>query len=139
MLNLTIDNLGDVRVFRCAGRITIEGVDGLLDAAITQPHIRTTVFDLREIRTIDAAGLGMLVALRIWAKATGTEFKLMNLTSEVEKMLEVTNLRSAFEVCSVREMLELMCPEVQRSSLAVTVFEQRPQMDLQTSPSLVIG
>ncbi|MCU1295787.1 MAG: anti-sigma-factor antagonist [Acidobacteriaceae bacterium] len=138
MLNLAIDNLGDVRVFRCAGRITIEGVDGLLNAAITQPHIRTTVFDLKEISTIDAAGLGILVALRLWAKATGTEFKLMNLTPDVEKMLELTKLRSAFKVCSVQEMVELMCRAAERSSLETVLVDQKPPAEVPMRPSLLI-
>jgi anti-anti-sigma factor len=139
MLNLAMDNLGDVRVLRCAGRITIEGADRLLNAAITQPHIGTTVLDLKEISTIDAAGLGMLAALRLWAKATGTEFKLMNLTPEVEKMLELTNLRSVFKICSVREMMELMCRAAERSSLDSVVVDRQPPAErpVRTSPSVM--
>jgi anti-anti-sigma regulatory factor len=49
------------------------------------------------------------VSLRAWAKSTGTELKLMNLTPRVEEVLELTHLRAAFEVCSVREMMDLLC------------------------------
>jgi len=67
------------------------------------------VLDLAEVTAVDAAGVGMLVLLRLWANATGTKLKLMNLTPRVEEVLQLTRLRSAFEVCSVREMMDLLC------------------------------
>ena len=109
MLSLTIQNLGDVTVFQCSGRITADDKGVLQRAVLTQPHIRTAVLDLADVSAVDAAGLGMLVGLRSWAKATGTELKLMNITARVEEVLQVTRLRSAFEVCSVREMIDLLC------------------------------
>jgi anti-sigma B factor antagonist len=109
MLSLTIHNLGDVTVFQCAGRITANDGDTLRKAVFSQSPIRVAVLDLAGITSLDAAGLGMLVGLRSWAKTTGTELKLMNLTPRVEELLEVTNLRQAFYVCSGREMLDLLC------------------------------
>lgn len=109
MLSLTIQKLGDVSVFQCAGRLTAGDGDILRLAVRTQSRVRTVVLDLAEISAIDAAGLGMLVSLRAWAKSTGTELKLMNLTPRVEEVLELTHLRAAFEVCSVREMMDLLC------------------------------
>jgi hypothetical protein len=41
--------------------------------------------------------------------------KLMNLTASVENLLELLNLRSAFVVCSVPEMLDLMCRALEQS------------------------
>jgi anti-sigma B factor antagonist len=109
MLNLTIHNLDDVTVFHCAGRITAEDKGKLQRAVLSQPHIRMVVLDLAEVTAVDAAGVGMLVLLRLWANATGTKLKLMNLTPRVEEVLQLTKLRSAFEVCSVREMMDLLC------------------------------
>jgi anti-sigma B factor antagonist len=109
MLSVTIQKLGDVSVFQCAGRITAGDGDILRIAVRTQSRVHTVVLDLAEISAIDAAGLGMLVSLRAWAKSTGTELKLMNLTPRVEEVLELTHLRPAFEVCSVREMMDLLC------------------------------
>ena len=109
MLSLTIQKLGDVSVFQCAGRLTAGDGDILRIAVRTQSRVRTVVLDLAEISAIDAAGLGMLVSLRAWAKSTGTDLKLMNLTPRVEEVLELTHLRAAFEVCSVREMMDLLC------------------------------
>ena len=115
MLRLTIHTMGDVAVFRCAGRITFVGGDALRFAVSRHPPMRIAVLDLAEITGVDAAGLGILVSMQAWADATGTVLKLMNLTPRVEELLELTNLRSAFEVCSVQDMLDLLCRAVDRS------------------------
>jgi len=109
MLSFTINNLGDVAIFECKGRMTLEGGDALRSAVLNQPYVQVVVLDLKEIRDIDAAGLGVLASLRGWAKATGTELKLMNLTSRVEKALALTGLKSVFTICSAREMIDLWC------------------------------
>jgi anti-anti-sigma factor len=106
MLRLTTLKLGDVTVFRCAGRIT---ADILREAVMNGPHARIVVLDLAEVSAVDAAGLGALVSLQKWANANGTRLKLMNLVPLVDEVLELTNLRSAFEVCSVEDMLDLLC------------------------------
>ena len=109
MLSFMIHNLGDVAIFECKGRMTVEGGDALRNAVLCQPYVQTVVLDLKEIRDIDASGLGTLASLRGWAKATGTELKLMNLTPRVEKALALTGLKSVFSICSARDMIELWC------------------------------
>ena len=109
MLTLKIQNLGDVTVFRCAGRLTSDDVDGLRKAVQAQSQLRVAVLDLAEISAVDAAGLGMLAGLRNWAKSAGKQLKLMNIVPRVDEVLELTNLRAAFEILSVREMLDLIC------------------------------
>ena len=109
MLSFTIHDLGDIAVFECKGRLTVEGANALRHAVLMQPHVPELVLDLKEISHVDAAGLGALASLRIWAQATGTELKLMNLTPRVEKVLELTGLRPAFTIYSVRDMLDLWC------------------------------
>ncbi len=117
MLTLTIHNLGDVTVFRCAGRITTGSVDALRNAVLNHPHTPIAVLDLAGVSFVDAAGLGILVSLRKWADAAGTKLKLMNLVPRVEALLELTNLSSAFEVCPVYEMLDLLCRAARQSRL----------------------
>ncbi|HEX5434762.1 MAG TPA: STAS domain-containing protein [Candidatus Angelobacter sp.] len=109
MLSFTIHNLGDVAIFECKGRMTIEGGDALRNAVLCQPYVQTVVLDLKEIRDIDAAGLGVLASLCGWARGTGTELKLMNLAPRVEKALALTGLKSVFTVCSARDMIDLWC------------------------------
>lgn len=109
MLSLRIKRLGDATIIRCAGRITVSYADALRIAVLRQPRIRTVVLDLADIIAVDAAGLGVLVSLHAWARETGAVLKLMNVTPKVERLLKLTNLNSAFEVCSGREMLDLLC------------------------------
>jgi anti-anti-sigma factor len=109
MLSFTTQNLGDVTVFRCAGRITADSGNQLQNEVVNRTDAREVVLDLAEVSAVDAAGLGVLVSLRTWAETTGRRLKLMNLLPRVEKVLELTHLRSAFDVCSLREMLDLLC------------------------------
>jgi anti-anti-sigma factor len=108
MLSLTVHILGDVTVFRCVGRITFAYTDTLRTAVIKQARLRVAVLDLGQVSAVDAAGLGMLVSLRKWSSSNGLTLKLMNLTPHAENLLELTNLRSMFEICSARDMLELL-------------------------------
>jgi len=119
MLSFTTNNLGDVAIFECKGRMTLEGGDALRTAVLNQPYVQLVVLDLKEIKDIDAAGLGVLASLRGWAKATGTELKLMNLTSRVEKALVLTGLKSVFTICSARDMIDLWCRALHSTVRAV--------------------
>lgn len=118
MLSLRIHDLGDVAVFHCTGRITADVRHTLRDAVMKRPHSRVAVLDLAEVTAVDAAGLGALVSLQNWARANGTRLKLMNLVPLVDEVLELTNLRSAFEVCSVKDMLDLLCRATSQTPFA---------------------
>ena len=118
MLQITIDSLGNATIFRCTGRITVEHADLLRMTILKLATISIAVLDLADVTAMDAAGVGVLVSLRWWAKTTGARLKLMNLTPRVEDLLELLNLRSAFEICSVPEMLSLLCLAFKKSQLA---------------------
>ena len=120
-LTVTTQTLGDVSVLRCAGRITLDDEQLLRTAIQSRSRSRAIVLDLAQVRAIDAAGLGTLVAIRGWAIAIGAELKLMNLTPRVEEVLEVTNLRPAFEVCSFREMMTLLCRAIRATQRETSV------------------
>jgi anti-sigma B factor antagonist len=125
MLSFTINNLGDVAIFECKGRMTVEGGDALRNAVLCQAYVQQVVLDMKEIRDIDAAGLGVLASLRGWAKATGTELKLMNLTPRVEKVLALTGLKGVFAICSAREIIELWCRALHTSLQPVAMPMKR--------------
>ena len=109
MLNLTVNNLGDVAVFRCAGMITLPLAFRSRFAVRNQFRVRVAVLDLAQVSAVDAAGLGTLVSLWNWSKTSGRTLKLMNLPPKIEELLALTNLSSIFEICSVEDMLELLC------------------------------
>jgi anti-anti-sigma factor len=126
MLTLKIHDLGDNKVLECAGQITSGCADILRIAVLRQPRVRIVVLDLGGVTRVDAAGLGVLVSLRTWAKETGRTIKLMNLTPSVEEVLKLTHLRSVFEVCSVQQMLDLLCRAIDRSHLGAGSEWYRP-------------
>ena len=109
MLSLTVQNLGDVAVFRCTGRIEAGNDTALRKAVTAHTGASLVVLDLAAVTGMDAAGLGALANLKAWANTSGRRLKLMNVTPPVAELLQLTGLSTVFEVCSVREMLDLIC------------------------------
>ncbi len=101
MLNVTIQHSEDVAVLRCVGRIVAgDEADILRKAVLSQANRRTVVLDLTRVDAIDGAGMGVLLFLQGWARATEVDLKLMNPTSRVRELFELTNLDSVFEIFS---------------------------------------
>ena len=122
MLRATVQQLGDVSVLCCGGRIvTGEAYAILRDAAMSQGHARFLVLDLAGVDGIDAGGLGVLLGLREWARDSAIRFKLMNVMSRVEQILKLTALDRVFEFCSARD---LMCLLHRAAVTAALPFEQ---------------
>jgi len=109
MLNATSQKLGDSTVLRCQGRIVIGDAYAILrNAVLRQTHTRTLILDLAQVDRIDAGGLGVLLDLREWACSHAIRFQLMNVTDQVEHVLELTKLDRILEFCSVEDMLQLL-------------------------------
>ena len=101
MLTITVENLGDVVILRCLGRI-VWGDETAILCSAAQHQGRTVVLDLTQVDAIDAAGIGALVALQ----AAGIYLKLMNPTQQVREILKVTQLDSIFEICGSRSIAD---------------------------------
>ena len=67
---------------------------------LSEVNSRTVVLDLTRVDAIDGGGMGALVFLQGWARATEVDLKLMNPTSRVRELFELTNLDSVFEIFS---------------------------------------
>ena len=106
---VTIQDLGDATLFRVIGRLTFLYADRLQIAILSRPGMRLAVVDMAEVTAIDAAGSGILVSVRNWCQTNSVALKLMNLSPETESLLELTALKTVFEICSVPEMLDLWC------------------------------
>ena len=117
MLNVTIQHSEDMAVLRCVGRIVAGDEANILrKAVLSEVNSRTVVLDLTRVDAIDGGGMGVLVFLRGWAHATEVDLKLMNPTSRVRELFELTNLDSVFEIFSSEEA-------VSSRPVAVTVTE----------------
>ncbi|MBZ5567716.1 MAG: STAS domain-containing protein [Acidobacteriia bacterium] len=98
MLRFEIHNFPHVTVLRCSGRIVRgDGADDLLRAVMSQDK-RHLQIDLRGVETIDAGGLGVLVALEKWAKDGDRTIQLTNPSKRIREVLETTQLSSVLQV-----------------------------------------
>jgi anti-sigma B factor antagonist len=99
-LDLETREIDDVTVVFCRGRFTYrdeaaafsEKIAGLL------PNARQLVVELSELETIDSAGLGELVVVHMWIRASGCSLKLAGANPRIWQLLELTNLLSVFDV-----------------------------------------
>ncbi len=115
MPKLTIHKLGEAIFFRCTGRIGFGECHVLRHAVFSHPHIAIAVLDMAEVTSIDASGLGLLVELRNWASTNRIQLKLLNLSPRVANLLAVTHLTLIFDVCSVRDVTDLLFQENESS------------------------
>jgi anti-anti-sigma factor len=121
MLRVTVENISDIPILHCAGRICAGQEAATLRRTVERQVVpRTIIIDLAQVNGIDAAGLGTLVAVRKWVLGSGKELKLMNVTPHFETVLGLTHLASIFEICSVAEMVELLCRAAAESSPVIT-------------------
>ena len=107
---ISTEQIGDVAVLQCAGRVVgPESVGALKETVTSLSQLRVIVLDLSSVEMLDARGLGMLVFLHNWACAASIQVKLVNPSKLVRKMLEVTGLTSVLHVSSVDDVIEMFC------------------------------
>ena len=105
MLKVHARNLGSVALLSLRGRM-VGGQNAVLSQAVhSQSGVGTVVLDLRQVSTVDARSLGLMLELRQHTYARGIDFKLMNLTKPVSEVLKLTRLNSVFEVTNGAEVL----------------------------------
>jgi len=108
MLNIHIENVGDMTLIECKGTIVgSEEAFGLQKAVTSQEDARIIVLDLTEVDAIGGVGLSTLEALQPWAVDRGIQLKLFNAISSVENTLE-HNDAVRFDIASVEEVLALV-------------------------------
>ena len=104
------EQIGDVAVLQCAGRIVRAHALCLLRDAVTRlSQLRVIVLDLSRVEMLDAGGLGVLVLLQNWAGANGVQLKLVNPSKLMREMLELTRLTSVLHVSSVEDVIQTLC------------------------------
>ncbi len=108
MLNVTIQHSENMAVLRCVGRIVAgDEANTLRKAVLSQVNCRTVVLDLTRVDAIDGGGMGVLVFLQEWARASEVDLKLTNPTSRVRELFELTNLDSVFEIFSSEDAVSV--------------------------------
>ena len=98
MLNVVIENSGNVAVLRCSGRLVAgEEAWTLFSTAVSLKEKRVLLLDLTRVSRTDARGLGVLVFLKLWASTAGVKLQLVP-SNAVKELLDLTGLSSELEL-----------------------------------------
>ena len=109
-LHIKMEQIGDVGVLQCAGRLVRgEALHLLKDAVTSLSRLRVVLLDLAEVEMLDGGGLGLLVFLHNWTRATGIQLNLVNPSSLALEMLMRTRLTSVLHVSSMDDVVEIFC------------------------------
>ena len=109
MLSVHMENIGEMAVIECAGRIVrSEDAFELREAVNLQSDAQIIVLDLSEVTFIAAGGLGMLVFLQRWAHDHDIRLKLFNPRQSVRDRLEHASSMREFDIATLDEMMALL-------------------------------
>ncbi len=109
MLNVLIENIGDIAVIECEGRIVQdEAAFNLRKAVASQTDARIIVLDLSEVSAIAGGGLGMLVSLQRWTQDHDIRLKLFNPRQSVRDRLKYASSMRDFDIATLDELMALL-------------------------------
>ena len=109
MLKIQTENIGNLAIVECEGRIVnSESAFRLRNAVTSQIDASVTVLDLTEVHALDGGGLGMLVFLQRWAHDHHIQLKLFNPSFSVRHRLENASTLYEFDIARLHEMTELL-------------------------------
>jgi anti-anti-sigma regulatory factor len=120
MLSVHIENIGELAVIECEGRIVrSEDAFALRNAVNLQSDARIIVLDLSEVTFIEGGGLSMLVFLQRWAYDHDIRLKLFNPRQSVRARLEHAGSIREFDIATLDEMMALLaCADVRYAQAA---------------------
>jgi anti-anti-sigma regulatory factor len=119
MMAIRVENLGDLAVVECKGRVVrSESVFKLRDVVLSQAHARIIALDLSEVEAMGGGGLGMLVFLDRWARNCGIQFKLFSPSNSVVEGLAGNRSILNFEIATFHEMMSILAQSDGRYALA---------------------
>jgi anti-anti-sigma regulatory factor len=109
MLAINVDNLNDLTVIECIGRITRdESVFRLRNVVLAQKAARTILLDLSEVQALGGGGVGMLAYLDHWAREHKISLKLFSPSRAVTQALLETGTINIFEIVSFHKLQLMM-------------------------------
>src|SRR5271170_3119294 len=109
MLAIRAENLGDLAVVECKGRIIrSDSVFKLRDFVQAQARTLIIALDLSEVEAIGGGGLGMLAFLERWARQHGIRLKLFCPSPSVLEGLAHNRSIMNFEIASFHEMIGIL-------------------------------
>jgi anti-anti-sigma regulatory factor len=119
VLNVTVENIGELAVVECEGRIVqSEATFKLREAVTSQTDARIVVLELSEVHAIEGGGIEMLVLLQRWARDHNIRFLLFNPSKSVRNELKRARSISEFYIPTTDEMMALLAYAGSRHALA---------------------
>jgi anti-sigma B factor antagonist len=101
-LNMTSREVDGVSVVTLDGRIVLGDESNALRVklkSLIAEGKKQIVLNMDNIKYIDSAGLGILVAAHCSAKTQGASLRLCHLGRKFQEVLQITKLVTVFEVC----------------------------------------
>ena len=98
MLRIDIHAVHPNVTLLCSGRIVLGLELETLRCMATSRTENCLILDLNSIRTLDAAGLGLLVELQCWAKHRKKVLRIVQPSACLRKLIALTNLQSVLQV-----------------------------------------
>jgi anti-anti-sigma regulatory factor len=119
MLNIAVENIGELAVVECEGRLVqSEAAHQLREAVTLQTDARIVVLDLCAVSAVGGVGFGTLVFLRRWAHEHNVRFLVFDPSKSVQKKLNRARSSAEFYIPSFEEMMALMACANSRYALA---------------------
>lgn len=98
MLKINTKKLGTANVLCLEGQI-ITGDTDILRSAV-QSGATDIILELSNVSLVDAHGLGVLLQLREQTLSRGLRFELMNVSTPLNRIFEITRLSTVFDIQS---------------------------------------
>jgi anti-anti-sigma factor len=105
MLKIDARNFGNVAVLGLQGQIVNSETEILRKFVQSLSEVSVIKLDLARVTTVDAGGLGVMLALREQVESKGTRYELMNVPKRVSRVLELARLDTVFRITSAVEFL----------------------------------
>ena len=118
-LAIQVENLSELAVVECEGRITqSESVFKLRDAVLAQGNSRIIALDLSGVQAIGGGALGMLMFLQHWADDHAIELKLFSPSRSVLEGLVHNRCILDFKIATFHELMGILTQCEGRPALA---------------------
>jgi len=116
MLNVQAKKLGNVAVLSLQGQIVTGDTEILRNAVHALSEVCAIKLDFARVTTIDAGGLGVMLALREQVESKRIRFELMNVNKRIRMVLAITRLDSVFQITSGVEFFPAASRRLQASA-----------------------
>lgn len=100
-MDIEVKKMDNIAVLNCSGSLGSDNVAGFKKAtqALVDEGIVRFVIEGGKLVFIDSMGLGAMISLLRQVKQRQGDIKVVNLTSDVKTIFEITRLHRLFDIC----------------------------------------